>query len=149
VSLLHKLGFKFGRWLKAGKEEVVTRARTIAMDRALSPEEAELVRWMIRHGLPEADQYAEQIESLRVVGGCSCGCPTIDFAVDTTRPNLPGSRVIAKALGRSLGVGDIGVLLFADHGQISMLEVYAYDDWDSPFPLPEIDTLSPDISSYD
>jgi hypothetical protein len=48
--------------------------------RPLTDAERTLLEWLIAHGSHEAQQYAPQVSQVRVVGTCTCGCPTIDLA---------------------------------------------------------------------
>jgi len=36
-----------------------------------------LLEWLINNGIPDAQKYASQLKDVIVVGGCTCGCPTI------------------------------------------------------------------------
>jgi hypothetical protein len=54
-----------------------------SLNRALTQEERDLVRWLIEHSFVEdAARLLPQVEKLSVVSKCNCGCPTIDFALD-------------------------------------------------------------------
>lgn len=55
---------------------VVRRAR---VNRALNLDEKGLIMELLSH-LLHPERYIEQLEHLRVVGQCDCGCPTIDLA---------------------------------------------------------------------
>jgi hypothetical protein len=51
------------------------------MDRAIAPNEAAVVRWLLDHA-PVGDVTAcriHPVEELRVVKGCDCGCASLDF----------------------------------------------------------------------
>jgi hypothetical protein len=50
------------------------------MDRAISPNEVKVVKWLLEHTLVDVTAYRLQpVEQLRVVGGCGCGCTSLDF----------------------------------------------------------------------
>jgi hypothetical protein len=108
----------------------------IPENRALSFEEQDLLRWLISHSTPEAQNYATQIEGLRVISRCSCGCPTVDFY-----PLQGPSKILANFYGVTPEKVEVGVILHARDGKISELEIYSVDLQDQPFGLPQIETL--------
>ncbi len=84
----------------------------IPQNRPLSPEEQRLLTWLISHGTPEAQNYAAQIEELRVISHCSCGCPTVDFY-----PPKGPSEILADFYGVTSEKVDVGVILHARDGK--------------------------------
>jgi hypothetical protein len=110
--------------------------RRIPQNRPLSPEELSLVSWLIAHGTPEAQNYAPQIEGLRVTSGCSCGCPTIDFY-----SSKGASAIVADFYGVTAENVAVGVILHIRDGRISEMEIYPLAQHDRPFGLPKTDTL--------
>jgi hypothetical protein len=115
-------------------------AHTIAEKRALTVEERQLVEWLIEHGDPEAKLYSPQLPGLRVVSHCSCGCPTVDFAVEGSEVSTVGpSHLLADFLGKTPDGIDVGIILHARAGKISELEVYPFGQ--TPTSLPTIETL--------
>jgi hypothetical protein len=108
-------------------------------NRPLNAEEAALLRWLIAHGTSEAPRYADQIDRVRVVSECTCGCPTIDLALDDQpRATEGGSQIISDVVGKTPeGVG-AGVILHVRGGALSELEVYAHGaETPSTLPRPE------------
>ncbi|MEU9093544.1 hypothetical protein ACIOEW_30290 [Streptomyces sp. NPDC087901] len=87
--------------------------------------------------LDEADPahavLRRQIPHLRVSGRCTCGCGTAYFELDTTSvesaPSGPGTVVAAEAR-IYLTDGDCPgeVLVFAENGYLSWLEVCSWSD---------------------
>ena len=77
------------------------------------------------------DELLAQVNFAWVTGKCDCGCPTVYLEVDgaapraagVTRPVQNGADVL-RADGTECG----GVILFADEGWLSSLEVYWYED---------------------
>src|SRR3989442_4802048 len=63
-------------------------------ERPLTMEERTLLEWLIAHGVPNASRYSSQIPRAKVVSRCTCGCPTIDLAVDGKQMFGP-SEIIA------------------------------------------------------
>ena len=115
-----------------------------AVDRPASQQERDIVRWLLDHGDPQYLPYASQIDALRVVSKCTCGCPTVDFALEGNPPLRKGSHLISD-FGATVDDQPVGVLLFACNGSLSMLEVYSCAGSDKPFGLPKIESIYPYI----
>jgi hypothetical protein len=50
------------------------------MDRAISPDELNVVNWLLDHALVDVTAYRRRsVQELRVVGGCGCGCTSLYF----------------------------------------------------------------------
>jgi hypothetical protein len=112
------------------------RSESIAENRILTPAESELIRWLISHGTPEAQDYVPQIEKLHVVRRCSCGCPTVDFYT-----SQGASKILADFYGVTPENVEVGVILHARDGRIAELEIYPLYEQVAPFGLPQLDTL--------
>jgi hypothetical protein len=69
-----------------------------------------LLEWPLIHGCSDASKYRSQIDSLRVVSKCGCGCPTVDFALQSGR-KVGASDIVAEAEGKSPEGISIGVIL--------------------------------------
>lgn len=110
--------------------------------RRLSKEEQILLEWLIANGSLDAQQYASQIVDIIVVGRCTCGCPSIDLAVEESENRKTGaSHLLADFEGKTPEGIDVGVILHAREGKISELEVYAIPEVKGPFSLPSIESL--------
>src|SRR6266550_8436263 len=72
----------------------------VADGRPLSGEERTLLEWLLAHGFPNVGRYAAQLPRVTVVSRCTCGCPTIDLAVDG-KQTFGASELIADVEGRS------------------------------------------------
>jgi hypothetical protein len=92
-------------------------------ERALTEEELSLLEWLLAHGDSDASDYRLQIPKLRVVSRCGCGCPTVDFAIGSTRKDGP-AHIVAEAEGKSPEGFRVGVIVHARGGEISELEVF-------------------------
>lgn len=68
--------------------------------RSLTTEESNLLDWLIANGNSEAKRYASQVCEIRVVGRCTCGCPSLDLALagNTERTTWP-SEILADFEG--------------------------------------------------
>lgn len=110
--------------------------------RRLTQEERTLLEWLVANGGVDAKEYSPQIADLRVVGTCTCGCPTIDLAVgDHDQRKTASSKILADFVGTTPEGIDVGVILHAREGEISELEVYAIANVKEPFRLPTIESL--------
>jgi hypothetical protein len=107
--------------------------------RALTRAERELLSWLLNLS-DSGRQYLDQVSKLRVVGSCSCGCPTIDFAAPEQTVAARGpSTIVADGEGTVAEGGRVGVIVHVREGALSELEVYALDA-KTPFSLPSIDS---------
>jgi hypothetical protein len=110
--------------------------------RPLTEKERKLLQWLLAHGSPDAKAYLSQIANVNVVGKCTCGCPTIDFALgDCEQRKTAPSIILADFVGKTAEGIEVGVILHAREGEISELEVYAIPAVNSPFNLPSIESL--------
>ena len=108
------------------------------MDRAISPSEVEVVHWLLDHALVDVTAYRlRPVEQLRVVGGCSCGCTSLDF-----KPveQLRGKKMLADELAIYPDGQRAGLILWGLEGEIVMLEVYDFQP-ESSHRFPEVDNL--------
>jgi len=110
------------------------------LDRPITSHERDVILWLIDHATPEHEQLAAQVESLRVVSKCTCGCPTVYFAVEGDPPTRKGEEVISDYVATVDGHG-VGVMLFELNGHLSSLEVYSFGVHKEPFGLPAIEDL--------
>jgi hypothetical protein len=109
-------------------------------NRPLTTDERILLEWLISNGSPSAAKYASQIPRVSVVSRCTCGCPTIDLAVDGEHVD-GGSELVADFVGKSPEGIQVGVILHCRGDQISELEVYAMGEVKGVFGLPSPDAL--------
>jgi hypothetical protein len=79
----------------------------------------------------------EQAKGVRAVGYCPCGCATVGLVVDPACPSagktyrpIPNEAGVLDADGENIG----GVIVFADDGYLSGLEIFSYADPINPFP---------------
>ena len=95
------------------------------MERTVTPNEAAVVGWLLDHA-PVGDVTAyrlQPVEGLRVVGGCECGCSSLDF-----QPNAwGGATIIADAWAVYSDGQQAGLILWGRAGEIVLLEVYDCD----------------------
>jgi hypothetical protein len=115
------------------------RTGIIPEDRPLTSAERELLTWLISNGTPEARNYIPQMEELRVISRCACGCPTVDF-----HPPVGPSQILADFYGVTSENVEVGVILHARDGRLSEMEVYSISQQDGLFGLPQINSLKKD-----
>ena len=116
-----------------------------AISRSATAEERELVVWLLRNAATIGDvaAFLDQASHLRVVGGCGCGCPSVDFKAGGQDAV---ASIIADAEGTSPEGVMVGVILWAKEGRISGLEVYPFADT-GRFGLPRPENLKPAFGS--
>lgn len=104
------------------------------MSRPLTPAERAVLDFLLAGDFPGAAELRAQLPTVRVSGGCRCGCPTIDLVVDDAAPAAAlNGRVAAEA-----DAPDGGIILFADEGRLSELEYWSTgDETPAEFPPPE------------
>lgn len=105
--------------------------------RFVSQVEADVIRAALaRCPTPEfSDALLATIDSLEVVGRCSCGCDTVDFrGLDWSEP----PTLVADGVGTIAGGHDVGILIFANAQRVVCLEVYGFDDRPARLPAPQL-----------
>jgi len=108
----------------------------------LTEGERTLLQWLLEHGGEDTSQYQSQVKELRVVGGCTCGCPTIDLAVgESDHTTIGASHILADFEGITPEGVDVGVLLRARQGQLSELEVFSLLEVEGSYGYPTIESL--------
>lgn len=115
-------------WNQSARKVAITAEMELP-PRPLAAEELELLRWMIEHGSEEAKSFAPQIDGIRAVRWCNCGCPSIRLEVTEDAPLGAAIRntVVADVLGNT-GRGElVGAILFQKSRRLSLLEIYSLD----------------------
>jgi hypothetical protein len=117
----------------------------VPIERTLSNNERILLEWLLARSSfdvsgSDLSIYKSQVDKLRVVAKCGCGCPTVDFALGPDR-KLGASEIVAEAGGKSPEGVSVGVILHAREGELSELEVYSTQGLDISFTLPIPDSL--------
>jgi hypothetical protein len=111
-------------------------AVTIPQNRPASADEVEIALWMLQNASRAGDlsDLEPSLAGLRVVGRCSCGCPSVDFVVGGQ--DLTASPV-ADAHGTTADGAGVGVILWEREGRVSALEVYEVEGPARALPLVE------------
>jgi hypothetical protein len=102
--------------------------------RPLTREERKLLEFLLSSEFLSRDQLLAQVEAVKVVGACECGCGTIDLRVESQPKVISGTEHIAvEAYG-----DNVDVLLFTRNGLLTSLELAFHDDHlPRTFPKPE------------
>jgi hypothetical protein len=112
---------------------------TVPEDRALSGHESRLLTWLLEHGKPSARAHLGEVERVRVVSQCGCGCASIDF-VDATRASM---EILSEHKWQDANGHLFGVFAFARKGRLAGLEVWSIDGEATPTVLPATSSLEP------
>jgi hypothetical protein len=92
------------------------------MDRAIRPNEAKVINWLLDHALVDVTAYRlHPIDELRVVGGCGCGCTSLYFKPQEQRGKL---QMLADELAVYPDGRQAGLILWGHGDEIIWLEVY-------------------------
>ena len=104
--------------------------------RELNPIERAILEFLLGQQFPGRDELKLQLASLKVVGGCNCGCESIDLSVDEGAAICAPvrERVPVEATTR-VGPG-VDVLLHVVDGLLRELEVYRQDGESAALPDP-------------
>jgi hypothetical protein len=120
--------------------------------RPLSSGERLLIAGLLAHLPEDRQRYLAQLHLADVVGGCSCGCPSIDISLGGGGPQtLEGSEILVGGDATSPEGTPVGVLLWVRDHELVSLEVHPWDDTEV-FGLPAPETLKnvgPGVSDGD
>jgi hypothetical protein len=109
-------------------------------NRPLTVKEAILLKWMLEHGFDGANDLISQVEKLKVIAKCTCGCPSIYFAYDGVPVGGKGEKLISDHCAEVDGM-PVGIMVFQTNGLLHLLEVYSLPGTDKPFGLPDIKSM--------
>lgn len=107
--------------------------------RPLTVDEHDLIEAMLGALRSGVSRYIGQLESAEVIGGCGCGCPSVDLTVASTVADATPSPILLADAESPEGV-PVGVILWARGGCLSGLEVHPWDGSDV-IRLPLAETL--------
>jgi hypothetical protein len=119
----------------------VTNPTREPLNRPVTGEERDLIRRLIEHSfVKNASELLPQIDRLSVVAKCDCGCPTIDFALDSEPVERKGEQCISDWDAEVNGMPDY-VQFWRSNDRISTLEVGSYPGTNQPLGLPSIEGI--------
>ena len=107
------------------------------VDRELTARERVVLTVLVERAKPSHPLLASQVDDVRVVGTCGCGCPTIHFGHRAKDRGI--EKVADVAVSHTL---DAVLLFVSDSGRLSSLEYMWIDEAPDEFPSPE--SLGPD-----
>lgn len=101
--------------------------------RSLTSEERSLIEFLLSAEFPGRDELKFQLEAVKAVGVCECGCGTVILQVgESGAPAAEETPIPIEAYGEN-----VDVLLFARNRFLSSLELVFHDDrLPRPFPKP-------------
>lgn len=117
-------------------EEITPRK---VVNRDLTAKERKLATWMLNHGSKEATSFLRDLEAALVIEECSCGCGSIDFAINGIEPEGVGLGVLGDYMFGDAGSKDeCNVFIFERGGSLAGIEfVWMYDEATIRIPEPE------------
>jgi len=91
-------------------------------ERDITAHEAAIIEWLLDHAaMCDVTPYrTNPVRALRVVGGCDCGCSSLDFHSNTSGP----TTMLADAVAVYPDKQQAGLILWGRKDEIVMLEVY-------------------------
>ena len=97
--------------------------------RELTATERAVLERLLRGDSDDATRLREQLEGLKVVGRCDCGCPTIDFDTAAAAPDAT-SRLVGLEGTAAIAPGEppVEILMFETDGLLGSLELVSYGD---------------------
>ncbi|MBB3678310.1 hypothetical protein [Modestobacter versicolor] len=113
----------------------------MSVGRPLTRDERAVLDALLADDVPDVATLRVQASTVLATRGCSCGCGTIDLAVDPVAPLAataerdPVEATVVDQDGRVVG----GLLLFVAGGRLTGLEVYGFGD--EPLPMPPADRV--------
>lgn len=111
----------------------------IRVDRALTIEERRLAICMLDKSSKEVSSFLRDLDAARVVSECSCGCGSIDFAINGVELEGIGLGVLGDFMfGKVDSKDECNVFIFERGGRLAGIEfVWMYDDAEIRIPEPE------------
>jgi hypothetical protein len=106
--------------------------------RPLTTPERELLEFLLDQDFPGRAELRAQTHTVKTSGrSCPCGCPSFALIPNQPVPSAPiEARMVSDAHGTDPAGNLVGVLLFADDGYLSEVEVYSVTGADiSELPL--------------
>ena len=113
--------------------------RKSGFPRPLAVDEHDLIEALLGAVRSGVGRYIAQLDSLEVVGGCRCGCPSIDLAVASGAAEASARPLILADAESPEGVA-VGVILWIRDDRLSGLEVHSWSG-SGAIRLPRPETL--------
>lgn len=131
-SLVVGMRFRLGREVRQ-VDLLGSRLTMAAFPRALTERERATLDFLLAADFPGVVALREHARAAEVLGGCECGCATIDLGVPEGMPRAElRSRVPVESVSNEPPHYEL--LLFTEDGRLKMLELVWYDDPPAEFP---------------
>jgi len=116
---------------------------SIPEDRALTPDERDLLRWLLAHSDAQGSRFTAQIDRARVSSRCGCGCASVEFGIDGRVPERSAGlvQISPDYYWNGPGGGLCAVFVYAQEDQLAGLETWSVDGMETPSCLPRIEEL--------
>jgi hypothetical protein len=114
------------------------RAKTT---RPINDDEVRVIQTALRRcaEISNASGLVRSLPNLQVVGGCECGCASVDFAITT--PEL--RRPIAEGIGILTNGERVGVIVWGTSDVVTGLEIYDMSATATGLPLSQLQSVIP------
>lgn len=114
--------------------------------RPLTPGEVGLLQWLLAHGRDGVSPYRLQLNRATVVSRCTCGCASINLAIDGVNAYTPqaGMIILSDYYYRTPSGNLCGVFASACDGKLAGLELWSVDGAETPSSLPDTTQLFAD-----
>ncbi|WP_201292529.1 hypothetical protein [Cellulomonas citrea] len=100
------------------------------MERPLTPRERDVLDALLAVEFDGVTELRRQARAATVVGGCSCGCPSIDFVTE------PGAGLHVRVNAAIRGTDD-ELFLYTVDGRLGGIEYVGVSDTADPSELPD------------
>lgn len=118
------------------------QALAIAEERELHPGERSLVRWLVEHGVAGAREFLPQVDQVRLVSRCGCGCASLNFEIGGKGwPSRGGMQILSDHQWRDPEGRLFGIFLYAKENTLAGIDVYSVDGLAVPIVLPRPEDL--------
>lgn len=122
----------------------------MAESRALTDDERSLLAFMLSDPIEEREALLAQAATATTTGSsCDCGCPSFTLQVDLSVARVDLCGVVRNGEGVDAGSNAVGVILWADDGYLSEVEVHALGGSFDGLPRPADLTLYPNVTDGD
>jgi hypothetical protein len=110
-------------------------------NRPINDDEVRVIRTALEccAEIPEASALVPKLGDLRVVGGCECGCASVDFS----RASSEQPKPIAEAVGILANGEDVGVIVWGTSSTVTGLEIYDLTASATNLPLSDVAAIIP------
>ena len=121
--------------------ELCSFAMRTRPNRPINDDEVRVIRTALQRcpEIPEAAALVPTLGDLRVVGGCECGCASVDFAVAKPEQRKP----IADGLGMLADGERVGVIVWGTSDAVTGLEIYDMSASATGLPLSRLQSIIP------